>query len=133
MAKVKCGLKTNIPDVPCGRPLGHLGACRPRKMKNRANCAVCGRPFWQGINGATNELDARCYTRRRRGLPDQPIVIDPKKRDKLSVSLTFNVTPTTMTRMKKAMDRGGLLFGTWLRGIIEAELKVEEIREQAGL
>ena len=134
MVQPRCGKPTRVEGAPCGRPMDHQDECTPRKLGKRASCAVCGRPFWQGIKGATNELDARCYARRRRGLPDKPIIIDrPSAKDQLTVSLTFNVTPNQMTRMKRAMDRSGLLFSAWLRSIIEAELRVEETREAAGL
>lgn len=131
---MKCGKPTTVPEAPCRRPEGHPGECKPAKLKKRANCAVCKRLFWQGKNGSTNELCSRCYRRRDRGLPDSPIIADPRAaRDKLTMRFTFNVSPNQMVRVKNVLDRSKLTLGPWLRGIIEAELRVEETREAAGL
>lgn len=132
MAKAKEKCRQPVKNGLCARNRDHSGRCLPASA--RVKCAVCGRLFWAGVGGASKELDARCYMRRKRGLPDAPIIVDKVlAEDKLSVSLTFNVTPGHMARMKRTLDRSGLLLGAWLRGIIEAELKVDETREAAGL
>lgn len=133
-ATVKCGKPTTVPGAMCRRREGHPGDCKPEKLKKRAECAVCKRLFWQGVNGATNELCCRCYRRRDRGLPDSPIIVDPRAaRDKFTMRFTFNISPNQMQRVKAVLDKSKMTLGPWLRGIIEAELKVEETREAAGL